>query len=86
MSIPNSMTILSDIIPTLIGLLHDKVGGTINATNPNSISHDEILKMVEKVNKERLNYTLIDLSEQDKMLLSKRSNNLIIAILLPSSS
>ena len=76
-SIPNSMTVLSDIIPTLIGLLHDSVGGTINATNPNSISHDEILKMVEKVNRDRLNYTLIDLSEQDKMLLSKRSNNLL---------
>ena len=76
-SIPNSMTILSDIIPTLIGLLHDKIGGTVNATNPDKISHDDILKFVELVNKTKLNYTLIDITEQNKILLSKRSNNLL---------
>ena len=75
--IPNSMTVLSDIIPTLIGLLHDKVGGTINATNPDKISNVQILEIVEKTNQEKLNYEVIDISEQDQMLMSKRSNNLL---------
>lgn len=75
--IPNSMTVLSDIIPTLIGLLHDKVGGTINATNPDKISNVQILEIVEKTNQEKLNYEIIDISEQDQMLMSKRSNNLL---------
>ena len=41
------------------------------------MSHAIYFFDLEKINRERLNYTLIDLSEQDKMLLSKRSNNLL---------
>ena len=76
-NVSNSMTILSDIIPTLVGLLHNKVCGTINATNPNQISHIEILKIVEKVNKEPLNYKIINLSDQDQLVLAKRTNNFL---------
>lgn len=42
-SIPNSMTVLSDILPTLLALLVQKVGGAVNATNPGLACHEEIL-------------------------------------------
>lgn len=45
LNVRNSMAVLSDIVPTLIGLLVMSVGGTINATNPGSAEHVEILKL-----------------------------------------
>jgi hypothetical protein len=69
-SIPNSMTVLSDIMPTLLGLLVQKVGGTINATNPGTACHEEILAAFNHTG-----FKLILDSELAGMLDGRRSNN-----------
>jgi UDP-glucose 4,6-dehydratase len=42
-SIPNSMTVLDDILPCLADCMDKKVVGTLNATNPGVIDHRTIL-------------------------------------------
>jgi 3,5-epimerase/4-reductase len=42
-SIPNSMTVLDDILPCLADCMDKKVVGTLNATNPGVIDHNTIL-------------------------------------------
>jgi len=43
-SIPNSMTVLDDILPMLAECMEKQVKGTINATNPGVIDHHTILE------------------------------------------
>jgi dTDP-4-dehydrorhamnose reductase len=47
-SIPNSMTVLSDMIPIIIDMATRNLTGTINLTNPGTISHNEILDLYKK--------------------------------------
>jgi len=69
-SIKNSMSVLSDILPILLGLVAMRVGGTVNATNPTAADHDEILKAMG-----HSGYELVTLTEQKTMLKAGRSNN-----------
>lgn len=73
-SIPNSMTILDDILPTLIGLLHQgKFSGTLNACNPNVVDHQFILENYQRIHNIKLSYKLV--SNDVKLTQGKRSNN-----------
>ena len=47
-SIPNSMTVLNELLPALIQMALNKEVGTVNLTNPGLISHNEILEMYTK--------------------------------------
>lgn len=76
-SIQNSMTILEDIIPTLIGLISMGITGTINATNPGTVSHKEILDIFD-----HHDYKLMTIDDQNKILKSKRSNNYLDTTLI----
>jgi nucleoside-diphosphate-sugar epimerase len=75
-SIPNSMTVLSDILPILLAILYEgKQLGTLNAVNPGVLEHTTILSMVEKYSGKTLGYENESLAQQGNRLLSKRSNN-----------
>lgn len=74
-SIPNSMTVLPDLIPVMVEMAVVGETGTFNLTNPGVIEHNEILDMYKThvdPTKEWENFTI---EEQDQILLSKRSNN-----------
>lgn len=74
-SIPNSMSVLDELIPLAIHMMKENVVGTFNFTNPGVISHNQILEMYrENVDSEFVwkNFTI---EEQNQILLSKRSNN-----------
>ena len=45
-SIPNSMSVLPDLIPIMIDMAIDKVTGTINFTNLGLITHNENFRNV----------------------------------------
>ena len=44
-SIPNSMSVLPELIPLSIEMMKNNEIGTFNFTNPGVISHNEILEM-----------------------------------------
>lgn len=79
-SIPNSMTVLSDILPILVAALEDgTLFGTVNAVNPGVVDHAWILKTHEELTGLVHSYTLEPVEEQSKRLLSRRSNNTLDA-------
>lgn len=74
-SIPNSMTVLEDMIPIMIRLSTQKITGTVNLTNPGTISHNEILDMYRTYVNPLFTWKNFTIEEQSKILLSGRSNN-----------
>jgi nucleoside-diphosphate-sugar epimerase len=77
-SIPNSMTVLNELLPIMIDMaLFKRLTGTINLTNPGLISHNEILKMYKDIVDKDFEWKNFSIEEQNEILLSKRSNNLL---------
>jgi len=74
-SIPNSMSVLSELLPYLIEFIKDKKVGTINLTNPGTISHNEILEIYKQIIDPLYEWKNFSLEEQSELLLSARSNN-----------
>ena len=48
-SLPNSMTVLDELLPYAIEMSKNNITGTINLTNPGVITHNEILKMYRDI-------------------------------------
>lgn len=76
-NIPNSMTVLPELIPIMIDMCVNKTVGTINLTNPGAISHNEVLDLYAKHVDSGFTYQNFSVEEQDKILLGARSNNLL---------
>jgi len=76
-SVPNSMTVLDDIIPIFIDMAEKKVVGTINLTNPGLISHNEILQMYKEIVDPELKWENFTIEEQSQILAAGRSNNFL---------
>ena len=76
-SIPNSMTVLDDIIPLLVKAMEDQVGGTLNAVNPGVISHSEILRTYRDCQNSAHTWEELDTSElmRGGHVVAARSNN-----------
>ncbi|CAF1075204.1 unnamed protein product [Didymodactylos carnosus] len=75
-SLPNSMTVMSDILPLLLALTHEgKFGGRVNACNKGWVDHDWILKKYAEKTGEKLDYVLEPINEQKERLAARRSNN-----------
>jgi 3,5-epimerase/4-reductase len=74
-SIPNSMTVLPNLLPLLVKMMESCKTGTINLTNPGVISHNEILTMYKEIVDPNFSWRNFTVDEQNKILLSKRSNN-----------
>jgi 3,5-epimerase/4-reductase len=74
-SIPNSMTVLPTIYPIIYDMMKNETTGTFNLTNPNYISHNEILEMYREIKDPEFKWTNFSKEEQNKVLKSKRSNN-----------
>lgn len=84
-SLPNSMTVLSDILPLLVALLEDGCfAGTVNAVNPGYVDHQWILEKHSEITGHKHVYTLETQTDQSKRLLSRRSNNILHAEKLQS--
>lgn len=74
-SIPNSMTVLNELLPIMINMSLSKNVGTVNLTNPGLISHNEILTMYKEIVNPEFIWENFSIDEQNKILASKRSNN-----------
>ena len=83
-SIPNSMTVLNDMIPIMVRLARIKMCGPVNLTNPGLISHNEILEMYREFVDPTFTWNNFTLEEQNQILESKRSNNFLETKILES--
>jgi len=69
------MTVLDELLPIILDMVKKGRTGAINMTNPGTISHNEILTMYKKHVDPSFEWKNFTIEEQDKILLSKRSNN-----------
>ena len=81
-SIPNSMTVLNELLPVMIDLAFKNTTGTVNLTNPGLISHNEILEMYKEIVDPNFTWSNFTIDEQNLILASKRSNNCLDTFLL----
>lgn len=73
----NSMSVLPDLLPLMIDMIIKKEIGTINLTNPDYISHNEILELYKEIINPDFKWENMTIEEQNKILLSERSNNIL---------
>jgi nucleoside-diphosphate-sugar epimerase len=76
-SVPNSITVLPDLLPKVLDMMQNNVVGTINLTNPGLITHNEILEMFRDIVEPNFEWKNFCLEDQQKILSSDRSNNFL---------
>lgn len=74
-NVQNSMTVLDQWIPALVNLSLSRVSGTLNCTNPGTISHNEIMEMYKKYVDHGKSWENFTIQEQNDILMAGRSNN-----------
>jgi 3,5-epimerase/4-reductase len=74
-NIPNSMTILHELLPASLAMAQAGLTGVYNFTNPGVISHNEVLDLYIKYIDPTYTYTNFSLEEQAKVIKADRSNN-----------
>ncbi|KAL6953977.1 Rhm1p [Sarracenia purpurea var. burkii] len=74
-NIPNSMTILDELLPISIEMAKRNLRGIWNFTNPGAVSHNEILEMYKKYINPDFEWVNFTLEEQAEVIVAPRSNN-----------
>jgi dTDP-4-dehydrorhamnose reductase len=76
-SIPNSMTVLPELLPLVLNMMKNYTTGTMNLTNPGLISHNEILEMYREIVDPEFKWQNFTQEEQRAILAADRSNNFL---------
>ncbi len=74
-NIPNSMSILPDLLPLIPIMAERKLTGIYNFVNPGAITHNEILDLYKQYVNPTFTYQNFTIDEQNKILKAQRSNN-----------
>ena len=74
-SVPNSMTVLPELLPYVIDMMKQNITGTMNLTNPGLITHNEILELYKEIVDPTFEWKNFTQDEQRKILAADRSNN-----------
>ena len=74
-SVPNSMSVLPELLPLALKLTERRYTGTLNLTNPGLISHNEILQMYKEIVDPTFEWQNFTQDEQACVLAADRSNN-----------
>ncbi|KAH0591639.1 hypothetical protein MHUMG1_10625 [Metarhizium humberi] len=72
--VPNSNTLLHDLLPASILLAEHNETGVYNFTNPGAISHNEILNLFKEILRPEFTWKNFSLAEQAKVIKADRSN------------
>ncbi|KAI3429241.1 hypothetical protein D9Q98_005340 [Chlorella vulgaris] len=75
--IPNSMTVLPELLPLSLEMAKRKLTGIMNFTNPGAISHNEILQLYKEYVDPEFTWSNFSVEEQAKVIVAPRSNNLL---------
>jgi len=74
-NIPNSMTVLTELLPISLIIAERKLTGIYNFCNPGAISHNEVLDLYKQYVDSTYTYKNFSVEEQAKILKAGRSNN-----------
>ena len=77
MNVPNSVTVLPELLPIMLNLMRQRHVGTVNLVNPGSIEHTDVLIPYKEMIDPSLDYQLLSLDDSSDFgrgLRSKRSN------------
>lgn len=74
-NIPNSMTVLTEMLPASLAMAQKGLTGVYNFTNPGVISHNEVLDLYTKYIDPTYTYKNFSVEEQAKVIKAGRSNN-----------
>lgn len=74
-NIPNSMTVLDEMLPYSVDLALQKQTGIFNFTNAGVMSHNEILELYKEYIDPSFTWKNFTLEEQAKVIVAPRSNN-----------
>lgn len=75
--IPNSMTVLPELLPYSLEMARRGLTGVMNYTNPGAISHNEILELYKQYIDPDFTWSNFTVEEQAKVIVAPRSNNLL---------
>jgi nucleoside-diphosphate-sugar epimerase len=73
-NIPNSISILPELLPISIKMMESGETGIYNFTNPGTISHTEILSLYKKYRNPDFAWEIFSLEEQQLTMKAQRSN------------
>jgi dTDP-glucose 4,6-dehydratase len=76
-SVPNSMSVLPELLPFVIDMMTKGITGTMNLTNPGLVSHNEILEMYKDIVDPSFTWKNFSQEEQRAILAADRSNNFL---------
>ncbi|XP_021898354.1 trifunctional UDP-glucose 4,6-dehydratase/UDP-4-keto-6-deoxy-D-glucose 3,5-epimerase/UDP-4-keto-L-rhamnose-reductase RHM1-like [Carica papaya] len=74
-NIPNSMTVLDELLPISVEMAKRNLKGIWNFTNPGVVSHNEILEMYKNYVDPSFKWINFNLQEQARVIVAPRSNN-----------
>ncbi len=74
-NIPNSMSVLDDLLPVAIEMALRHCVGNYNFTNPGTVSHNEVLALYKETVDPAFTWKNFTVEEQDRILKARRSNN-----------
>lgn len=73
--IPNSMTVLHDLVPLALAMTAANFVGTYNFCNPKPISHNQVLELYKQHVDPNFEWSNFTVEEQAKVIAAGRSNN-----------
>lgn len=73
-NIPNSFTILDELLPIAVDMTLRGIKGNYNFVNPGTLSHNQILDLYKKYINPNFTYQNFSVEEQDKILKARRAN------------
>lgn len=73
-NVPNSMTILDELLPIAVDMTLKRIKGNFNLVNPGTLSHNQVLDLYKKYIDPSFTYENFTIEEQDKILKARRAN------------
>lgn len=73
-NIPNSHSLLPELLPIIIAMSEHREQGVYNFTNPGAISHNEVLELYRELVEPGLAWENFSLEEQADVIVAGRSN------------
>jgi|ERR1700733_237721 len=73
-NIPNSLSMLEDLLPIAVDMTLQETKGNYNLVNPGPLSHNEVLELYKQFVDSSHTYENFSLEEQAKILKARRAN------------